>query len=141
MKTTLDKKTEQVWQKARLINKATFKNPEVQNSTDEFRLDDFGAIMKLNDYGKQTKYGWTLDHILPVAKDGTDHFVNLLALNWKNNVSKADSFFGNDVAVGITGGSPYENVSGALLRSYLSLKALEELASIYPDNFFVKDAI
>jgi hypothetical protein len=142
MTTTLDKKTEQIWQKARLIKNDTFKNPEVQNSSDEFRLDDFGAIMKLSDYGKQTEYGWTLDHILPDSKGGTDHSTNLQALHWKNNLSKADSFFGIDVAIGTTAGSPFYNVlSGAPLRQYLTLTALEELAEIYPNNPFVTEAI
>jgi hypothetical protein len=140
MKKILDKKTETVWQKARLINKKTFKTPDVQNSPDEFRLDDFGGIMKLGDYGEITEYGWTVDHILPVAKGGTDNLINLQPLHWKNNASKGDTFFGFEVAVGVTYGSPYKHAWGAPLN-WFSLSALEELEAIYPDNFFVREAI
>ena len=104
-------------------------------------MDDYCAIMQLTEYVNKSEYGWSIDHILPESKGGTDHKLNLQALHWQNNDLKADNFFGVEVAVGTTYGNPYENVKGAPLKPHLDLRALEELKSIYPDNWYVQEAI
>jgi hypothetical protein len=60
-----------------------------------WRQDPCGAQMYWHDYGKtNSTYGWEVDHLLPVARGGTDDTSNLQALHWKNNRQKA-----NDVGV------------------------------------------
>lgn len=57
-----------------------------------WRKDMCGKIMCYSDHGKTTQYGWEIDHILPVAKGGTDYFSNLQPLHWSNNRTKSDKY-------------------------------------------------
>lgn len=56
------------------------------------RIDAYGSIMSLGEYGKQTEYGWEIDHELP--QHGFSVFSSLMAnqraLHWRNNRSKGD---------------------------------------------------
>ena len=72
-----------VWQKGQAVQGH---DPNV------YRKDRCGAWMQRSEHGKTTKYGWEIDHIEPVAQDGTDDLSNLQPLYWENNRHKGDSY-------------------------------------------------
>jgi len=48
--------------------------------------------MKYTEHGnRQSEYGWEIDHINPVANNGSDDLYNLQPLYWGNNLDKGDS--------------------------------------------------
>ena len=72
-----------VWRKGRLINDY---DPNV------WRYDRCGNPIKFDDYGNtNSKYGWEIDHVVPVAKGGSDKLSNLQPLQWNNNRRKGDT--------------------------------------------------
>ncbi|HBN22988.1 MAG TPA: hypothetical protein DD412_07105 [Holosporales bacterium] len=59
-------------------------------------LDDYGHIISRDEYGQESRHGWEIDHICPVAKKDTyeqgahkiDEPENLRALHWESNKRK-----------------------------------------------------
>lgn len=83
-KSFLEKEIDAVWEKAA-------KQPN--NNPDVFRKDYAGAWIRREDYGKRNMpYGWEIDHLKPLAKDGTHDLDNLYPVHWRNNESKGDDY-------------------------------------------------
>lgn len=60
------------------------------NDPDIFRKDACGAWIRRSDYGRNTEYGWEVDHVVPKAAGGSDDADNLAPLHWENNIAKSD---------------------------------------------------
>lgn len=73
-----------VWNKALI---------DPNNDPNVFRKDYAGAWIRRDQYGeRETKYGWEIDHMKPLAKGGSDSIENLVPLHWKNNARKSDDY-------------------------------------------------
>ncbi|MEJ2121766.1 MAG: HNH endonuclease signature motif containing protein [Alphaproteobacteria bacterium] len=60
---------------------------------DLWRHDACGHPMRYSDHGNTTsKFGWEIDHVLPLARGGTDELDNLQPLFWENNRRKGDTY-------------------------------------------------
>jgi hypothetical protein len=57
-----------------------------------FRLDVCGKLIARADYGRPTSIGWEVDHIIPVARGGTDDLTNLQPLYWQTNRAKGNAY-------------------------------------------------
>lgn len=59
----------------------------------DVRKDVCGQFIKWSDYGNtSSRFGWEIDHIRPVAKQGDDSLLNLQPLQWENNRYKSDNY-------------------------------------------------
>jgi len=56
------------------------------------RYDACGIIIYRYSYGQETEMGWEIDHIKPVAKEGSDNLSNLQALQARLNAKKGDTY-------------------------------------------------
>jgi len=56
------------------------------------RLDYAGAIIKFEEYGQESEYGWTMVPLLPVSKGGKDDFMSLIPFHIKNAEAKGDNY-------------------------------------------------
>lgn len=54
----------------------------------EWRKDDFGNLIRYQDYGNRSSaYGWEIDHIVAAARGGHDGISNLRPLRCQTNAS------------------------------------------------------
>lgn len=81
---------EQVWNKGIVVD-----------GYDEtlFRKDCCGAWIVKNEYGKNSAFGWEVDHVYPQIKGGSNDLVNLRPMHWENNRSKSDDYPNYDSAI------------------------------------------
>lgn len=74
-------------------NKATI---DENNDPKIWRKDPCGAWINYNQYGKQSEYGWSIDHIIPKVlfnnNDYDSSSCNRRAMHWENNLKKSDDF-------------------------------------------------
>lgn len=120
-----DDKIQAVWDKAKTVDGA---------NKNEWRKDACEAWIYKEHYGKETDYGWEADHILPVAKGGTDHTDNLRAFHWKNNRSKADDF---PVYFSAITSSENKNIENAEEKT-INKETIAKLKLLYPDKNYIK---
>ena len=74
---------EAVWQKGKVSIKY---DPTI------YRMDSKGRWMQRDQYGNRAhKFGWEIDHIIPVSDGGSDKLFNLQPLNWQSNLEKSDN--------------------------------------------------
>src|SRR5882762_10114795 len=73
-----DEVVEAVWQKARAMGTSAI-----------LRVDAWGWTIVRQDFGNiRSRYGWEIDHIIPVSQGGDDDLSNLQPLQWENNRRK-----------------------------------------------------
>lgn len=71
-----------VWDKAKEIR---------GKASDLYRQDPYGNVMYKPSYGLESDMGWEIDHIKPVSEGGSDHLINLQAMNTAKNRELGDS--------------------------------------------------
>ncbi len=58
----------------------------------KWRQDFAGAWMYYDAYGTIGEYGWEIDHIRPLSQGGEDSIINLIPIQWHNNMVKANNY-------------------------------------------------
>lgn len=56
--------------------------------------DVCGAEMDKSAHGKEGRFGWDVDHIVPLSRGGTNSLSNLRPLHWENNDAKGNKLDG-----------------------------------------------
>lgn len=58
-----------------------------------YRKDSHGSWIEWGSYGQTTKYGWEVDHMIPLARNGPHNLNNWQPLQWENNRRKSDNHY------------------------------------------------
>lgn len=104
----------------------------------QVRQDACGAAMVFSYRDRQNNYAWEVDHIIPTAileannvpLEMRNNIKNLRALNWHNNVSKADDFPDYESSYIL------DNDTNIYKKRYLSVNTVlqKELLEFYKQN-------
>jgi hypothetical protein len=79
-----DAEIQAVWEKGTVIT---------YSEKDTKRKDTCGATIIRKEYGNtNSSYGWEIDHMRPLASNGSDDLSNLQPLQWENNRYKGDNY-------------------------------------------------
>ena len=71
-----------VWEKAKKI-------PGKDRT--KYRRDPYGNPLRYENYGKNCKTGWDIDHIMPLSRGGSNNIRNLQALQVATNRKKGNT--------------------------------------------------
>ena len=75
-------KEQAVWDKAK---------PLKGRDPDKVRQDPYGNEIHRSQCGQNTPHGWTIDHITPKSRGGSNHIANLQAMYIAINHKMSDS--------------------------------------------------
>ncbi|MFY0654342.1 MAG: hypothetical protein JXQ96_20060 [Cyclobacteriaceae bacterium] len=78
-----DKQIQQVWNKGLKVDGM---DPA------DWRKDFCDAWINRDQYGEHSDYGWSVDHVFPQKKGGSDDLINLRPMHMDNNSSKSDDY-------------------------------------------------
>ena len=123
-----EEKLLEIWNKQRI---------PIEKYKDKYRKDACNAWIIWEEYGKQTEFGWEVDHILPEVKGGTKDIDNLRAFHWENNKSKGDDFPKYKCVI-----TAYEidikNVKEENVKN-VNKDVINRLKKLYPNNRYLKN--
>ena len=114
-----------IWKKAQT---------DMDNDPDIWRKDSCGAWINFDQYGKEGKYGWEVDHVFPESRGGKNDFENLRAMHWSNNRSKGDDFPGYTCSVTSNGN---KNVT-VVEQKTVNNDAIKAIKALYPLNSYLQ---
>ncbi len=132
-----ENKINTIWSKAKIVEKIVVDGKEITLNPSKYRQDACGAWIEFDEYGKQTNFGWEIDHSFPISQGGTDHAENLMAFHWKNNKSKADSFPTFKV---VTIAEGNKNIEVEQERYFME-SFVNKIKQLYPTNYELQQII
>ena len=97
-----------IWQKAMAVD---------GYDNTKYRKDVCGAWIQRDQYGKETIYGWEIDHAKPTSKGGSDDAHNLRPMHWQNNRTKADDYPTYNSAVTSEGNGNVEKTNSWTIKT------------------------
>lgn len=73
------------WSEQKKIAAWTACRPYLDWPPTDWRIDRHDTLIRRSDHGRQTEYGWEVDHVCALALGGTDTLDNVEALHWRTN--------------------------------------------------------